>query len=211
MHRDEVMVAEFLTRSNRLKVETFNDDLRLGATETPDFKVSGPIGEFFFCEVKSIRPSSPRSPSEPLLHNTMFNRLTRVIHKAARQFRAVNSQHLVPNVLVWVSRVLGINERTLIELLQGSMSLDNHVFFDASRQLDGRIKESGDLNTIDLHIFLQAIDTPAFLFTPRWPEHLVTLQQAFAPTLPMARIPVEIPRRFGRSSFRTQGDPQTIE
>jgi len=87
---DEDMTERFLMALG-LKPERFpgKDSRREG--KTPDFKVSAPTGEFFYCEQKNVMTKTGQSG---IHHGTKHNSMTENIHNAAKKFRAVNAHRL---------------------------------------------------------------------------------------------------------------------
>ncbi len=131
----------------------------------PDFRVTTPLNGFFFlCEVKSIESKE----NEFLLHNRVFNIFTAKIHEALAQFTSVNSNHLVPNVITWVSKDFRIEWNKFREFLQGHISVhkegDEKIVVDLRKISKSRIKN--EVMEIDLFILLQG-NQPTFFFTGR--------------------------------------------
>jgi hypothetical protein len=113
MDEDEVRVMRRLGEYD-LAASGF-DKKEIGKTKTPDFRVSarGSDELRFFCEVKSDRSDDwhDRHPTSEagdelggdLGHDPIYNRLTKDIHQAVKQFDAVNPNLLFPNVLAFVN------------------------------------------------------------------------------------------------------------
>ncbi len=90
-------------------------------SRTPDFKgTSLPDGFFFFCEVKSLET---KIGSNGILHTRVFNIFTATIHDAFGQFQAVNSQHIVPNVIAYVTHNFQIDWKSFEDFLQGYIDI----------------------------------------------------------------------------------------
>lgn len=131
----------------------------------PDFRVTTPLNDFFFlCEVKSIE----NKENEFLLHSRVFNIFTAKIHEALGQFMSVNSNHLVPNVITWVSKDFRIEWNKFKEFLQGHISIhkerEEKFIVDLRKISTSRIKN--EAMEIDLFILLQG-NHPSFFFTGR--------------------------------------------
>ncbi len=166
----EVPTENFLL-SLGLQVERFSNVGR-HSEKTPDFIVSSPEGLFFYCEVKSL---TSEKFNEPLETTTANNRLTSNIHQATKQFKAVNSLHLVPNVLVWKALDPRYNIDKLNDLLKGKMILEGKTLADLTKYRK-RIRK--DLTSIDLHIWLYPWGEPDYIFTPSQQKFLNDLQRA---------------------------------
>jgi hypothetical protein len=129
--------------------------------KTPDFDVHIPGTLFFYAEVKSVLTGDPTGP---IMWDTVYNNLTQDLHKAVKQFDAVNSSRLVPNVLLWCPRDFRVNHSTFYDLLVGKIVVGGKMIRDLSKFRYGRAK--ADLERIDLHILLDAQNTPALFFMP---------------------------------------------
>lgn len=134
-------------------------------TSAPDFRVTTPLHDFFFlCEVKSIESKE----NEFLLHSRVFNIFTAKIHEAIGQFVSVNSNHLVPNVITWVSKDFRIEWNKFREFLQGRISIykgrEEKLIVDLKKISTSRI--NNEIMEIDLFILLQG-KQPSFFFTGR--------------------------------------------
>jgi hypothetical protein len=143
----------------------------------PDFRVSTPLNSFIFlCEVKSIESKE----NEFLLHNRVFNIFTTKIHEALGQFISVNCNHLVPNVITWVSKDFRIECNKFREFLQGHISVpkdgDDKIIVDLRKISQSRIKN--EVMEIDLFILLQG-NHPTFFFTGRDKNYVAKLMRVF--------------------------------
>jgi len=96
---------------------------------TPDFRVLLDKKIVAYCEVKSPRDdwldeqidvARPDQIVGGLRNDPTFNRLARHIEKAASQFSAVNSDHLIPNILVFVNHDENSDYSDLRETLTGN-------------------------------------------------------------------------------------------
>jgi len=138
--------------------------------KTPDFTVSASNGYFFYCEQKSVLAITG---NDGILHSTINNNLTDNIHEAAKQFKEVNSKHLVPNVLVWFSHNCQINDQTLRDLLNGRIEFNGKQLANLLKFRHGRIGH--DLEEIDLHIWLYPWGEPIYVFTPYFKVDTLTV------------------------------------
>ena len=131
MDEDEERIARFLSDYD-LTAEQF-EKAEVGATKTPDFRVrSADSGDhLFYCEVKSIqkdgwldRKFEEAEPGELVggaRKDSIFNRLTDDIHKAAKQFAAVNAAIDRPNVLAFVNHDRMCGFLDLVAVLTGNL------------------------------------------------------------------------------------------
>lgn len=154
---DEACAEQFLI-SRGLVPERFAGKDTRRRTKTPDFKVSATTGEFFYCEQKSVYTETGKGG---ILHRTICNSLTDNIHQAVSQFRSVNSRRFVPNVLIWISHNVQINERRLVELWEGCIKIGDLKIADLSRFRLERFRREFD--DIDLHIWLYSDGVPQFI------------------------------------------------
>lgn len=155
---DEKLAKKFL-ESHQLSPERFDKSV---AGRTPDFKVSSKSGVLFMCEIKSIEGAIDKG----ILHATIFNNLTKKLHKAYKQFDSVNSQHLVPNVLIWVSHDFQINWHTFTNLMRGKIQIEDRLIRNLGKFTNGRIKH--EKLEIDMHIWLHKNGDAEFLVNPTY-------------------------------------------
>jgi len=155
---DEKLAQGFFA-SYKLNAEPYEGD-QLQEHRTPDFKVSCDDGFFFFSEVKSF---NTKVGSDGLLHTRVFNVFTTAIHDAYGQFRAVNSQHIVPNVLVFVTHNFQIDWHAFKEFLQGYIAFaDGKDSVIPLRKVSRGVYKT-EVKQIDLFVFLQG-NKPDFFF-----------------------------------------------
>ena len=164
LSKDENIVKAFF-ESFRLGVDLF-DEVERQAGRNPDFKVSlQDDGFFFFCEVKSL---NTEVTNDGLLHSRVFNIYTAGIHDSFGQFKVVNSQHFVPNVLAYVSHNFQMNSHNFKDFLQGYISIPNGDEKESVMPLrkvssSNHIKE---LEKIDLILFFLG-DKPDYIITSK--------------------------------------------
>jgi hypothetical protein len=98
------------------------------AGRTPDFKVLEGRALKAFCEVKSPRDdwldeqldqTDAFEIAGGLRADPVFSRIARHVKKAASQFEAVNPDHDLPNILVFVNHAIQIGPNDLYETLTG--------------------------------------------------------------------------------------------
>ena len=146
----DLNIAAKLLQSHGLTPKRFTKaGRRIG--KTPDFRVMRGENLVAFCEVKSPRDDWLDTQLEEATHggivggchkDPVFNRLSRIIRKAASQFDAVNASHDVPNILILVNHDDMSDYGDLRETVTGRFHSD-----DGSRHptvmpvSEGRIKE----------------------------------------------------------------------
>ena len=156
--KDENMAQVFL-ESCSLIVERYSKSEK--NNDTLDFKVSTSDGGMFLCEVKSI---FTKTGERGLLHKTIFNNLSDKVHTAFKQFKSVNSRHLVPNVLIFISHNYQINRHTFSQLINGAIIIDELLVKDLGKYRFGRIKK--EIGKIDLYIWLEDQDVAHYFLNP---------------------------------------------
>jgi hypothetical protein len=158
MLEDENIVAQLLA-NHGLSAERFlKEEIRSG--KTPDFQVFKAASLEFFCEVKTIDKDdsldndldavSSGDIAGGTRNDPVFNRLTDDIHKAAKQFIAVNPNSQRPNVLVFVNHDAMCDERDMASVLTGQFLTANGTAYSIySKFSEGRIKDE----KFDIHLF----------------------------------------------------------
>jgi hypothetical protein len=125
---DFSVVERLLFKESGIVLERFNRHETL-AGRTPDFKIMRDGKLFAFCEVKSPRDDWLEEPSGRLVGGARpdptFNRIARHIGKAASQFHAVNADHALPNILVFVNHADASHRNDLIETLTGTFETES--------------------------------------------------------------------------------------
>jgi hypothetical protein len=156
MNNDEKLAKQFLENYN-LKVTLYSKSSKK-SMQTPDFKVEY-IDFFFLCEIKSIHTKTTK---KGILFSTIYNRIVNKIEKANEQFKSVNSQRLVPNVLILISHNFQINFDTLSNLLKGGVIVDGEELANFIKYRDGKLKNI--IWNFDLIIWLDENLKPDYLF-----------------------------------------------
>jgi hypothetical protein len=164
---DEAAVAKLLSVCG-LRAERYS---KRPGEKRPDFRVNGPAGELFICEVKSIRST----PDKPITYDRLYGAITDDLKIAVKQFEAVNSTHLVPNVLVWVTHKPRYNRRPFVDLLRGKIIVDGVEHGDLGKQRFGRFDRH--LRCVDLFFWLFAWGKPELLYNNVDARHLQTLMR----------------------------------
>ncbi len=167
----EQTVKDFLF-SYGLKSEKFNKiELRNG--KTPDYRVYKDDELFCYCEVKNAQKDSwldekldkaePGEIVEGLRKDPIFNRLTAHIHKARKQFDAVNADEKLPNILALYNEDEQSGFLDLMAVTTGNFFTEGGAVFPTYKNTsEGRVKK--DIEKIHLFIWLDAHKPHRFLF-----------------------------------------------
>lgn len=166
----EEIAADYLKQLG-LTVEKLNQ----GATKVPDFQVTSSDGYCFFAEIKSIQL---QGQDAAVLWNSLHNSFGQKIFDATLQFNAVNSQRLVPNVLIFVSDDMRINEHSLRDFFNGKIDMFDEDPVDVTRQRDRRVKQ---IKQIDLFIFINSAAAASFIYNNVEQRFINSLARIFQP------------------------------
>jgi hypothetical protein len=183
---DELRVKGYFA-SKGLRAKRFSKaETRAG--KTPDFRVFQNDTLLFYCEVKSspedrwldkqfegVPPGTLVGGARP---DPIFNRLTKDIHAAVKQFEAVNGDQQHPNVLALVNHDDMCNVHDLIGVLTGNFYGESGTASPIYKQYsEGRIQ--GDRSKIHLFIWLDDQKPEGLLFGQSHDAHHETLCKAF--------------------------------
>jgi hypothetical protein len=177
LNKDETTVNTFLSlyglKPERL-MESETQNIR-----TPDFKVTNLKNDFsFFFEVKSL---NTKIGEDGLLHTRIFNIFTATIHNAFGQFNAVNFNHSIPNILVYVSHNFQIDWRSFRDFIQGH----TEVYDNLGNKRKANFKQisfsnyNDEMKQIDLFVFLQGEKQPCYFFNGRDKKVAAKFKQIF--------------------------------
>ena len=143
------------------------DPIKTGAGKTPDFRVITWHGLVGSCEIKSPRNDDldnmlfdelEENPDVPVVRaflartDPLPKRLGRQVRDAFDQFDAVNSDHSVPNILLFVNHARGVSADRLLETLTGYFYSDSGEVYANATRVAGRLVVKRDW--IDLYIWL---------------------------------------------------------
>lgn len=169
MTPSESKVVQFLARYG-LHAEKREE----GDQPNPDFDVTK--GDAFYClvEVKAIEGPGE---TEAMLWQSLYNRVSNDIRKAADQFTAVNSKHLVPTVMVLVAEDFRIHAQSFLDFLNGEIRMDAVQLACLRRYRFGRVTTA--FPAIDLFILLEKSGTAQFFFNMNDGGFLMSLSRAF--------------------------------
>jgi hypothetical protein len=146
-----------------LKAERFTPD-EIGQGKTPDFRVFKSGELVAFCEAKHVQhddwldkkleAAKPLEIVGGLRRDPIFNRLVGHIHKAYKQFLAVNPNRKYPNVLVFTNSDEQCDNRDLVAVMTGNFYVEGgggEPIYTAFSE--GRIKE--EKFAIDLYVWFE--------------------------------------------------------
>jgi hypothetical protein len=167
----EQIAKEFLS-GYKLRSERFSKE-QLQSIKTPDFKVYKNDDLIFYCEVKNTEKDTwldkrlelvaPGEFAGDVRNDPIFNRLSAHIHKAGKQFDAVNPNLDFTNVLVFYNQDRKSGFLDLIAVVTGNFLAEGGESFPIYKNFsEGRIKE--DIQKIHLFIWLDAFKPHRFLF-----------------------------------------------
>jgi hypothetical protein len=140
---------------------------------SPDFRVLNDQERTFYCEVKNSEKDSwlgdqlDEAESEVLVgglrKDPIFNRLTAHIHKARKQFDAVNVDEKKANVFVIYNEDKNYGFLDLLAVTTGNFYADDGSVHPIYKNFsEGRIKK--DIENIHLFIWLDSHKPHRFLF-----------------------------------------------
>ncbi len=153
--------AEVYWERHGLKAERFST-AEIGQGKTPDFRVLRSGKLVAFCEAKHIqyddwldeKLETARAGElvGGLRHDPIFNRLVGHVHKAYKQFTAVNPNREYPNVLVFMNSDKQCDNRDLVAVMTGNAYIEGGgVESIYTAYSEGRIKE--EKFAIDLYLW----------------------------------------------------------
>jgi hypothetical protein len=170
----ESKASDFLV-SKGLKPIRFSKN-EIGISETPDYRVFQDQEFAFFCEVKTVAYDTwldkqlKDAPELTLVgglrKDPTFNRLTSHIHKAAKQFNAVNPNLDDANVLIFVNDDFHTDFYDLVGVITGCCYTTEGEVLPIYRNFsEGRIKR--DKYRIHLYLWLdERLNGFRYFFTP---------------------------------------------
>ena len=181
----DVQLADDLLFSGKgLELRRF-DRAETLAGRTPDFRIMREGELSAYCEIKSprddwldeeIEKAPPGQIAGGARRDPTFNRIARHIEKAASQFDAVNADHALPNILVFVNHADAVSVADLHETITGMFVTDSGRKIPTLMNIaEGRI---GVARTkIDLYVWIgrKAACVQGWLFNDTHPHHVATV------------------------------------
>lgn len=182
----EAIVKNFLLTFG-LKAVRF-DKKSMNSGKTPDFKILQHDVLIFYCEVKNTKEdewlsgllehAEPDELAGGLRNDPVFNRLTKHIHKARKQFVAVNQTEELPNVLSFFNEDEQSGFLDLLAVATGNAYTESGSTLPIYKIFsEGRVKN--DLQEIHLVIWLDTNKPHRFLFNTINDKHLMYLCSLF--------------------------------
>lgn len=164
-------VSEFL-KNYSLRTERFSKQ-EMKSGKTPDFRVFSADELQLYCEVKNPEKDTWLNDQLDqaevgrlvggLRKDPVFNRLTAHIHKAAKQFDAVNQDQELPNVLAFHNEDEHSGFLDLLAVTTGNFFAEGGDVFPIYKNFsEGRVKQ--DVEKVHLFIWLDAHKPHRFLF-----------------------------------------------
>lgn len=182
----EQTVKDFLSRYG-LRSEKFNKN-RVGNGRTPDFKVYKCADLLFYCEVKNAQEDiwldkmiEMVPPGEIVggeRQPPVFNRLSKHIHQACKQFDGVNADLSKANVLAFYNEDRNSGFDDLIAIVTGNFYAKGGEVLPIYKKFsEGRMKN--DIKRIHLFIWIDAFESHHFLFNTSEPKYQDKLYSVF--------------------------------
>ena len=172
---DDLARVEATLAASKLEVVRLSGQ-KVGARPTPDFKIVNGDELIAYCEVKSpgqdnqfldqLLGAPPDVILEEVRPDPTFNRLSSHIHKAVKQFDAVNPDRSLLNILAFVNHDSAVSAVDLYETVTGHLpAADGRHYATMQRVSERRIRE--DKQRIDLYIWFDvATGQRRFLISP---------------------------------------------
>lgn len=185
MPDSETVVDQFLANYGLVAKRFTKSERRSG--KTPDYKVLRGHQLQFFCEVKNsqkdqwlddlLDQAEPGEIVGGLRNDPVFNRLTAHIHKARKQFDAVNTNANYPNVLAFHNEDKQAGFLDLLAVTTGNFFAEDGSVHPIYKNFsEGRVK--ADIERIHLFIWLDDHKPSQFLFNSinsRYQEQLCSV------------------------------------
>lgn len=167
----EQVIKDFLSIYG-LNSEKFGKT-ELGNGKTPDYRVYIDRELKFYCEVKNaqkdrwldekLEEAAPGEIVGGLRKDPVFNRLSAHIHKARKQFEAVNKEEDLPNVLAFYNEDEQSGFLDLLAVTTGNFFAEGGSVFPIYKNFsEGRIR--ADIEKIHLFIWIDVHKPHRFLF-----------------------------------------------
>lgn len=119
----------------------------------PDFAVNNNGKLTFYCEAKTPE-LKPNAQTQMFHWTTTISKLRDLIHKAVKQFKDQDSNHLKPWVLIFTSHHFQLNWSNFVHCLQGAVAYNSQIIKDLGNQRF-IVDTQDDIKAIDLFIWCQ--------------------------------------------------------
>lgn len=151
MNESEKIFCLFLQKQGFEVCEFSKDEKRILGKKTPDFKVFLDKVLQFYCEVKEINEDERDYGNGTLKDNT-YNIVSDCIYESYAQFKSVNENYSVPNILAIYSDRFGIDISDYKLTCEGGVYFNDNKFHPILKNVsEGKIKEKKEF--IDLCIW----------------------------------------------------------
>lgn len=175
----EKLVLDYLVQLG-LKPMKINE----GDEQTPDFEVKNTNDDLlFFVEEKTIDRDKFLDNVEPGVvffeNDSSENALESKFRKAVKQFKSVNPDHSIPNVLAFVNLSESVNVGDLVISLSGKGITEDGELISLRRL--GRVKD--DLNEIDLCLWFDKDHLQNVLYSSKNEQHMELFKKIFNDSL----------------------------
>ena len=119
----------------------------------PDFAVNNSGKLTFYCEVKTPE-LKPNAQTQMFHWTTTISKLRDLIHKAVKQLKDQDPNHLKPWVLIFTSHHFQLNWSNFVHCLQGAVAYNSQIIKNLSNQRF-IVDTQDDIKAIDLFIWCQ--------------------------------------------------------
>lgn len=136
----EARAGEWL-RSLGFWVEKIPED---PVEKKPDFRITPSAGASFYVEVKGLEgPGDDQS----LESASLFNKISKKIRDAQKQFSCIDPNHDSPRVLLFVADDFRIHRQKLLDFIEGQVEVDGQLMANLARYRFGKVRaEIGDID-----------------------------------------------------------------
>ena len=115
LNKSESIVFNYFTDKCKFEVDILEEG-NLENSKSPDFFVRVDSKNAFFCEVKSMNPLA--SENDPISSDTIYNKITRSLDDAIKQFKSKNRQREFPNIIAWTSKEMRYGIDLIVDFYQ---------------------------------------------------------------------------------------------
>jgi ribosomal protein L30 len=155
---DAALMDKLAFAGNGIVLEPYDDDARKRG-KTPDFKLIKNGKIVGYCEMKSPRDDyvfeTPQDGQPAIRKNVPFYRkLGSHVRDAAKQVRAVNPDHKLPNIVAFVSHAPRIEQRDLIATIAGLPNPGGPRIFLLGPKMRRQVMDAA--REVDLYLWIDA-------------------------------------------------------
>lgn len=143
--------------------------------KTVDFKVYDQKGLFFYLEEKTIEQMPPAWKKIDPVYNT----IAKHIYEAVGQFKSVNPEKSIPNVLSFTSMDQARTVNDLFRALTGRVVTNNGKMYP----IQSMKKLEGDLSVVDLYLWFNHDRLTGYIMEETDPEFASRMEQILGEVL----------------------------